>query len=697
MTNPTLSYVGSVDTSNAGSGNVIFSISFPFTIQALIFEYKYQPVDTPIVNPETLQYSGFVYPDAVETAQFAVSGVSSYLLPLPSPPGDVDYSVAVRVYHIDNDNQTSYTSWSNSLVVYRPPSAPEILTALYDRGDYSVQHTRLWINLDPNSVDVNNHDLKYIASYYYVKEGETSTTWETTGLLDLNDDSHGPYLSFLAKGNVSHEASKRELYVAVNTVLPFKDPSEVTYYSISEISNTSTATQAEIVPSTITDVSYVPNVNGTQQMVVKWDPPRSAFIPDFMVDRYILEVKIEGDPAVDWVVVDSNIPTTLVNGLKSYEYNIDTNNNYGGRTFQFRVDTVLQSGTVVSDESGYSNVLGATQYNLSKPTITNIVYLMYNDDPVSRQQKMKVLWSPVGYVESSVLIEPVQYEVFVSINNGDIISVGYVDNVSEFTYDIQSHYLSDINNIAFDIIARCSDASDWNSQSPNMERLNTFTYAAQPESLYIDWAVPDKQNDNNVDVVFTFTNTLNTGLGGLQSLLKQYVGQIVDASGNVANSQTVEYDVNRDVYTMQMSFPADPSKLYVVKVFLQTPDTNYNNELRDGLPRQSSTIIASDVPFFYDVVAVPASSDPYEEASFVSFKIVSNVLLAPRAVLVYNRVAGTPEVPIEYLTNSVTPERVLENYIYTFTGNNAITIPNSYLAFILAASNQAGIGYHIDV
>ena len=63
---PTLSYVGSVDTSSSNTGNVILQVTFPSNIKALMFEYKYQPESTQIAVPDDLQYSGFVYPDAAE-------------------------------------------------------------------------------------------------------------------------------------------------------------------------------------------------------------------------------------------------------------------------------------------------------------------------------------------------------------------------------------------------------------------------------------------------------------------------------------------------------------------------------------------------------------------------------------------------------------------------------------------------------
>jgi hypothetical protein len=695
MASPQLSYVGSVDTSNASSGNVLFSLSFSSSIKALMFEYKYQTVGESVATLDN-QINGFVYPDAVAPPQNDIAGLSSYVLPLPSPTGTTEYNVAVRVYHMTN--VTSYTEWSNSLLVVRPPRQPVITTSLYDEGDYYVSPSRLWINLNASSVDVRqNSPVKYIASYFYVKENQSSTTWETTGLLDLDiSNPQAPFLSFLMNGNVS--LTRQTVYVAVNAVLPFTDINNNRFYSVSEISETETATPVEIVAPVISSLNYTELASGYQNIVVKWSPPTSSFIPNLRVASYLLNVKVypkNTTPPSQWTLVNANIPPTVVNNLVSYDYVINTALYPQGYTFEFQVRAELVSGT----DTPFSASQSVTQADINPPVQNDINYLVYTD--TNRPQIMKVSWStPVNSL--NLTMAPSKYEIFLSVNNGAFAKVGE-SIFTYYDYNIPSEYWSTvITNLKFKVHADFTPSSGaFETADSNTKNLNTFTYATSPTQLFINWAVPDKQVAGGVDVSFTFTNVINPGLGNLQPGTKQYVCQIIDDVNNldhVAATINVAYDGNRvEPYVEKMTFipaPGHSAADYVVKVFLQTPDTNYLHGPRDGAARTSSSILVASVPVIYDVV-VGGSLDPYDPSSRVSFKIASNVILAPVALMVYAAVQGRPEIPIPFNTSLVVPTYVLDNWIYTFDGVNALTIPVAFEGFVLTASNEAGIGFKI--
>jgi hypothetical protein len=693
MASPQISYVGSVDTSSLSSGNLLFSISFSSGIRALMFEYKYQKADAGIATLEN-QINGFVYPDAVAPPQNNIAGLSTYVLPLPSPVDDIEYNVAVRVYHMTT--VTSYTGWSNSLLVVRPPQRPVIAISLYDQGDYALSSTRLWINLNASSVDVTELSaVKYIASYFYVRQNESTTTWETTGLLDLDiSDPEAPFLSFLMNGSVS--PSNPVVYVAVNAVLPFRDENLVEYFSVSEISNTGTAEIVEITAPDIDSLTYTEASDGYQNIVVKWSPPTSSYIPDLRIVSYLLNVKVypkNGTSPSEWTLVDANIPPTRVGGLVSYDYVIDTALYPQGFTFEFEVRAELETGS----DTPFSEAEKVTQADIAAPVQAALDYLVYTD----RSQIMKVSWAaPINSDEQTM--SPSEYHIYLSVNNGEFARVGE-STLLYYNYDIPSQYwLTDIYNLKFKLDAVFDPTSGrFKTVDSNSQNLNTFTYATSPETLFINWAVPDKDVEGGIDVSFTFTNVGNPGLGNLEQGTKQYVCQIIDDVNDldhIAASINVTYDENRvEPYLEHMTFVPETGYVasdYVVKVFLQTPDTNYTNAARDGAARTSSSILVASVPVIYDIV-IGGSLDPYDPVSSVSFKIASNAVLAPVALMVYAAVQGDPENPIPFDTSLIPKTYALGNWIYTFEGVNALTIPVAFDGFVLAASNEAGIGFKI--
>jgi hypothetical protein len=331
-TTPVLSYIGSVDTSSDSAGTIMFSVNFNAAIAVLMFEYKYQPVSVTNPTPENLTYSGFVYPESAQPAQ---GSNNTYYVPVPAiGASSEDYNVSIRVYDANN---LGVTNWSNDLQAYAPPQQPLILTdgALFDRGAYPGTST-IWINLNSATLTAGN---QYIVSYYYVPDGSSSTHWVVTELLTASNTG---VLTVIMDGVVSTDPDYSYVYVAVNAVREFSYLG-TTYYSVSEISNTETATQAEITAPVLTSIVYQVYSNRSQVMDITWTPPTSDFIPGFGVNYYEVYAIINDPYSTPVLVATVNAPTvTLAYDVSGYA---ETD------SLTFYVVATLTSGTVTPDSN----------------------------------------------------------------------------------------------------------------------------------------------------------------------------------------------------------------------------------------------------------------------------------------------------------------------------------------------------------
>jgi len=416
MSVPVLSYIGSVDTSSSSSGTVMFSIDFDASMSLLMFEYKYQPTSVSNPNPTNLQYSGFIYPDSVQPVQ---GSNHIYYLPIPALSsediGNTSYDVAVRVY---SSTSLDVTEWSNSLTVHRPPEPVVVSGASYVNG---TTHATLYVDLSGSLVN----GVEYMVSYYYIPAADSDTKWVVSELLTPD----GSLLTIEMADNVGGSG---EIYVAVNAVTSFIDGYD-TFYCVSEISNTVTATVAEIVPPALEPVDYYVYNSGVQTMNLLWSAPSSGFVPGFTVDYYQIYRKINNGSF-----------TLLANNVNSLSYDVDVSNTTTypvlNTTVSFYVVGVLSNGglTPNSDTESknifyYSDAPSSLYYNWAmyddeSPNDVTVSFTFENPSSTGSGAVGSFKW---GVYQDGVLLG--------SLSTTAYGSGPYIENTS-FTYDSESDY-----------------------------------------------------------------------------------------------------------------------------------------------------------------------------------------------------------------------------------------------------------------
>jgi len=129
MSQPTLSYVGSVDTTT-GYGDNMFQIVFNSSITGVLM-FEYQILDNNHSEPPTSTQivTGFINPDTAQTQGI----VNQWIIPVPATGNDyiTDTTIRIRVYP---SNGLNVTEWSNPLPFYNPPYKPNVFEARYDEN-----------------------------------------------------------------------------------------------------------------------------------------------------------------------------------------------------------------------------------------------------------------------------------------------------------------------------------------------------------------------------------------------------------------------------------------------------------------------------------------------------------------------------------------------------------------------------------
>jgi hypothetical protein len=365
---PVLSYVGSVDVASATSGSTLYNILFDASLctigNILMFEYKIQPSDISIPNPDNITL-GYVN---VENAIFnsgiqnqwtiAVPAINNIYNPSP------ENEISVRVYSgLTGQTEIAVSPWSNSLDVHTPPVQPIINRAFFYQNTLSSDD--LWVNMLPTD-NYDYDEVSFIVAYYFQDADSSTTTWSVSDPLQATSVTVGDtvlmQLEVANIGNVS--TNSNVVYTAIYAVYPF-EYSYDRYYSVSEISTTYTAEPANnFLAPTITTIDYLvydtpSQVPGDQTMVVNWDPPAASGIPVYTVANYVLQISTDGD---SWTTVSSTISSTTLS------YDVDVSNYVCGDNLSFRVFAISTTGA----ESAYSNIeaLNIFKYSLAPQNLT---------------------------------------------------------------------------------------------------------------------------------------------------------------------------------------------------------------------------------------------------------------------------------------------------------------------------------------
>jgi hypothetical protein len=304
---------------------------------------------------------------------------------------------------------------------------------------------------------------------------------------------------------------------------------------------------------------------------------------------------------------------------------------------------------------------------------------------------------PAGFTASG-------YEIYLGVDDANPTLLTTLGNVLTYDYDIvDPSYVSLITNLNFyvkAVITQTGGATSITTGASNEENLNTYTYATAPRNFVVDYVINDVQVPGDVEVAFTWENVLNPGLGFQEdaSACVYYwkVFAVSDPSGTALVSGTVPYDPAQagNRYNVLTSYRPLLGITYELVLYLQTPNTNGSHELLNGLSVTSNDLVPVEVPFIFDILVF----EQIDGSFIVSFKVLSNVLLAPQAVFVTST-SGVPEAVTPFSMANV-PYIVdsQSNYVYTVSEQiTPVILPSDYLGFGIFASNTAGIGFRSRV
>lgn len=357
---PVLNYVGSVDVASSTSGCILYNIFFDSSLcttgNVLMFEYKIQPANIYVPDPQNITL-GYIN---VENAVY--SGIQNqWTINIPASDNEynpqIEQEISVRVYSgLTGIPEIAVSPWSNPLAVHAPPQQPVIIAAVFSQNTLSFDN--LWVFMEPTS-NYDYLEVSFIVAYYF--QDANGTKWGVSDPLSatlVNDGS--TQLRQLEVPNIGNvDTYTNVVYTSVYAVYQFEHTYD-NYYSVSEISSTFPAGPASnFTAPTITSVNYevydtAPVVPGNQTMVVNWQPSETSQIPFYTIANYVLQISLNG---MTWSTFDQSIPpTTLSYGFSASSYDC-------GTSISFRVFAILQSGT----ETQYSNVesLNIFKYSLA--------------------------------------------------------------------------------------------------------------------------------------------------------------------------------------------------------------------------------------------------------------------------------------------------------------------------------------------
>ena len=292
------------------------------------------------------------------------SGINNQLIiGIPCTEAPTDYSgdteVKVRAYFGKlSASAISVTDWSNSQSFYNPPEQPEIKNAYYSNGTIvyptpTDDAIHLLIEPNPNYfyegiIDTPHLAVKFMVSYNYT-DICGNVEWKVSELEsgDVVIYEYRPYISVNVEPLYGFDIDVSDaVNVAVNAVYEFSTTYNVSYYSVSQISETKQAVPLlpnapELEPIEYNIYNANPNFDTTsyQKMVLNWTLPDSSIFLD--LTSFSILSSINGG---SWTVVASvlsplersfiyQVPSSYLTTPNPNNFNFQVVANYSNQSY----------------------------------------------------------------------------------------------------------------------------------------------------------------------------------------------------------------------------------------------------------------------------------------------------------------------------------------------------------------------------
>lgn len=437
---PVLNYVGSVDIATATSGSTLYNILFDSDLSMigniLMFEYKIQPANVLVTEPENILLGYINIENASNT------GITNQWT-LAVPARDNNYKtldnleIQVRVYSgLKGTTEIAVSPWSNSLALHNPPEKPSINKAYFNNNISDIHELTIFMDINPS---YNYDEVLFIVAYYFQDEFGGGTIWNVSDPLQavsVTEYTGQEYrrLHVPDIGNV--DPNNNTVYIAVYTVYSFINNGE-NYYSVSEISETY---NAEIITTdetpTIISLEYLIYDESlpSQNMVISWNPPITSLIPYFEIAYYSLVVTVNNSPYI--ISINSSIPSTQL----SYTYDVSRYNCSDNLSYQ--VNAVFVN-------SRYTNMSNSLSLNVFKyssaPQNLFVVSASPHEISISFENPQDIGCGPASEFEVTFAftnVGPTDKTYFVEydpdapnyiINYNDVLEPGYNYGVGSVT------------------------------------------------------------------------------------------------------------------------------------------------------------------------------------------------------------------------------------------------------------------------
>jgi len=492
---PVLNYVGSVDVTSSTSGCILYNIFFDSSLcttgNVLMFEYKIQPANMSVPDPENITL-GYIN---VENTVY--SGIQNqWTINIPASNNDynpqIEKEISVRVYSgLTGTPEIAVSPWSNPLAVHAPPEQPVIFSAVFSQN--ALSDDNLWVLMEPTS-NYDYTEVSFIVAYYFL-DANGSTKWGVSDPLSATLVNIGStQLRQLEIPNIGNVDTYTDVvYTSVYAVYQFEYTYD-NYYSVSEISSTFSARSASFNAPTITSVNYevydtAPLVPGNQTMVVNWQPSETSQIPFYTIANYVLQISLNG---MTWSTVDQSIPPTTL----SYDFSASSYN--CGTSISFRVFAILTGG----DESQYSNVksLNIFKYSLA-PENLNVTSATQNtsgsDITITFQNPTDIGCGSgyqyvINFVDSSGVIQETRYEPYNSII--ETYTLPYTGLIIDSYGTISVYLETQDTNPTYTYRAGQSVQTSYIVSELVLSPVSYLVYTDRSQNMVLTWSNPTSTN-----------------------------------------------------------------------------------------------------------------------------------------------------------------------------------------------------------